>query len=216
MIDLTQIQTGAYSNIETLQSTYELTQHALENIKGDLVECGVGAGSQIAVMKNTCTELGQHANIWAFDSYQGIPMASINDNQQPGIKYFTDDDYRPDTSELVSSGITAHSMENVQNNLTKWCGNLDGFKFVEGWFQDTLPVTKIKKIALLRLDGDLYDSTKVCLEYLFPKLVKGGILIIDDWALPGCKKACMEYFRNVDISSPHKIPNSNPVWFKKL
>ena len=71
----------------------------------------------------------------------------------------------------------------------------------------------------------MYESTKVCLEYLFPKLVSGGILIIDDWALTGCKLACDEYFTSKKIGGYNKHlheinnvngePNSGPVWFVK-
>ena len=73
----------------------------------------------------------------------------------------------------------------------------DKYVVHEGWFQDTLPqaIKEIDRIAILRLDGDYYESTKVCLEYLYPKVVRGGAVIVDDWCLKGCREACEEYFK---------------------
>ena len=76
-----------------------------------------------------------------------------------------------------------------------------------GWFQDTLPVvTGIDKIAILRLDGDWYASTMVCLEHLYDRVVKGGIVILDDYgAYEGCRKATDEYLARIGIK-PYLSP----------
>jgi hypothetical protein len=67
----------------------------------------------------------------------------------------------------------------------------------KGWFETVLPSISIPDgISLLRLDGDLYNSTYVCLKYLYPKVIEGGLIIIDDWALPGCRQAVFDYFFN--------------------
>ena len=74
----------------------------------------------------------------------------------------------------------------------------------KGWFQDTVPkdVEEIEKIAILRLDGDLYASTKVCLEYLYDKVVPKGLIIIDDYGTyEGCKKAVDEFRKKKNINS---------------
>jgi O-methyltransferase len=63
----------------------------------------------------------------------------------------------------------------------------------EGLFEDTVPNADIKEIAFLRLDGDLYSSTKVCMEHLYPKLVRGGWFCVDDFNLSGCRKAVLDY-----------------------
>ena len=70
----------------------------------------------------------------------------------------------------------------------------------KGWFEDTVPAFAdyCEDISILRLDGDLYNSTYVCLKYLYPKVIKGGLVIIDDWALPGCRSAVDDYFVNGD------------------
>jgi len=73
---------------------------------------------------------------------------------------------------------------------------------VKGWFQDTLPKykDKIGAISLLRIDADLYKSTKCCLENLYDNVVVGGYIVIDDYgALSGCKKAVDEFLKEPDI-----------------
>jgi len=70
------------------------------------------------------------------------------------------------------------------------------------WFQDTVPeaAPKIGSIALLRLEGDLYDSTLICLRNLYPLVIKGGFVIIDDWGMVGCRRACQDYFKELGIN----------------
>jgi hypothetical protein len=89
---------------------------------------------------------------------------------------------------------------------------------VEGWVQHTLPeyVDKIDKIAVLRLDMDIYYPTKIALEYLFDKVVEGGVVVIDDWALDGCQTACKEFFKFKNIEPEIKdVNNSTVKYFKK-
>jgi O-methyltransferase len=71
-----------------------------------------------------------------------------------------------------------------------------------GWFQETLPKARnlIGEISLLRLDGDLYESTLVCLRNLYPSVVRGGFVIIDDYGLKGCRMACEFYFEEIGIN----------------
>lgn len=196
MADLMPYASVAYSNLTTIQSTYDLARRViLEDIPGDLVECGVGAGAQIGAMGHAVREHDADKRIWAFDSFQGIPLAGPNDVDQPGIGAV--DPNRPlpsDLRELLkSSGIAAHSQQQVQANLRRWQLPLERYVFVQGWFQDTVPHHSIDRIAFLRLDGDLYESTKVCLEHLFPKVSPGGYLVVDDYAMLGCRKATDEY-----------------------
>lgn len=225
-MSLKAIGSAAYSHVNTLHNSYNSAEYCIKNnIEGDFVECGVAAGSQIAAMALAAQVHGVARNIWAFDSFQGIPLADPeHDTSQPGKNYFKGDEPKVENKRdlLVSSKITVHSLENVKNNLGNW--GIDGanFKFVPGWFQDTVAdyALQIDKIAILRLDGDLYHSTVVCLEHLFPKLVSGGILIIDDWALEGCRKACNEYFKKLggygkNLSNMHEIEGTTPVWFIK-
>jgi O-methyltransferase len=209
---------AAYSTLDTIQNTYDMTKHVLtNNIPGVIVECGVAAGAQIGVMHQCCLDNNKRIPIYAFDSYEGIPLASKDDDEQPGIgPDFQRVDYDDPRELLVSSGITVHSLENTSGNIKLWFPSTHtDFNYVKGWFQDTVSSFN-KPISVLRLDGDLYESTKVCLEALYPLLSTGGVLIIDDWALTGCRKACEEYFATCSV---HRIPvqeSSDPAYFIKI
>lgn len=187
-----------YSSQEVLDFTGECCEKT-KHLNGDLVECGVGAGSQIAMMI-------RHAHgrkVWGFDSFEGIPFATKDDVTQPGIGEI-------DMSKeglLQSTGITVHSLENVKDNLQKMGVNPEYPNLVQGWFQNTLPLSskEIKAISVLRLDGDLYTSTRTSLYWLYEKVVKGGIIIIDDWTLPGSRKAVLEFINLKKIIEIHGI-----------
>lgn len=210
----------AYSFKETVYDTYEKSLYALTVMGGDFVECGVAAGSQIAAMQLAIQRLDPLRRIWGFDSFEGIPLAGEFDTEQAGIGEITHNKYAPLRERLVSSGVTVHSVENVLTNFISLGLPTHNLSLVKGWFQDTLPVTKdqIESIALLRLDGDLYESTLVCLEHLYPKVLNKGVVIIDDYALEGCRVAVEHYFKSIKKAMPQMIPvegGGGVVWFLK-
>lgn len=184
---LNTIVSMAYSTVNTVQNTYKLSKE-VRHLNGCLVECGVGAGAQLMVMALT------DQRVYGFDSFEGIPMAGIYDDQQPGIGAITHDTKAPLKHRLKSSGVTVHSIQNVRSNFEQAGVCMAKVTLVPGWFSNTLPVYDTGPIKLLRLDGDLYESTFVCLQYLYEKVVSGGVIIIDDYALPGCAKAVKDYF----------------------
>jgi len=87
--------------------------------------------------------------------------------------------------------------------------------FLEGWFKDTLPKLGSERIAVMRLDGDMYESTWQALTYLYPRLSPGGFCIIDDYHLGGCRKAVDEYRANQEIISPIVSTEANPIYWRK-
>lgn len=192
----------SYSYPETLFNTYQMAINASQ-LPGAFIECGVGAGAQIGAMCLALQDIEETKEVIGFDSFIGIPLAGPHDETQPGIGP------HKNNGELISSGIASHSVSNVNENLYK-CGIYHPVKWIQGWFQDTVPTWK-GDIALLRLDGDLYESTRVCLEYLLPQVVDGGIVIIDDYALAGCKKACDEY----GIEGTPVEGGYGPIYFTK-
>lgn len=218
----------AYSTIPTIINTYELSEKAIrENIEGVFIECGVAAGTQIGAMSLACKNNHDFRKIYLFDSFEGIPLAGPNDDQQPGVGKIMHNTNVDLNTLLVSSnkvysslgGAACCSEESVKDRLINWKCDLTNMVFVKGWFQNTLPNVAylIDKISLLRLDGDLYESTKVCLEYLYPKVSLGGYVIIDDFALPGCNKAFVEYCEKYGIK-PDLVEiegGMGPVFFKK-
>lgn len=184
----------AYSSRETLDFSYNIVKE-LNNLEGDIVECGVAAGAQVIAFKLALNEIGSRKRIFCFDSFCGIPYAGPNDTEQPGIGKIEHDVNIPESARLKTTGITSHSQEEVKQNFQLFGADTNEVYFCEGWFQNTLPLYSrmIERISILRLDGDLYESTFVALEHLYPKVVEGGYIIVDDWALEGCRKACLDY-----------------------
>lgn len=213
---LNKIGQRAYSTKETLKHSYDMGKYVNENnIPGVIIECGLGAGSNFASMM---LGGGTERKYCGFDSFEGIQLAGKKDTMQAGIGVITHDVNVPDSELLVSSGITSHSLSSVVDNLHEWDLGFYNFRLTKGWVQNTIPnaIDEIKKhgISILRLDMDIYDPTKFCLEKLYPLLSIGGVLIIDDWELDGVRIACEEYFegKNAEWIS---IENSEPKYLIK-
>lgn len=193
-----------YSSVEVLEFTAEMTRLVIANkVEGCLIECGVAAGSQLAMMQKTQMELGEQRQVIGFDSFEGIPYATEHDATQPAIGEID----RTKLGLLQTTGVSAHSLESVIQNFESWGVSLENVTFVKGWFEDTVKgrAKDIDNIALLRLDGDLYRSTLECMQHLFPKLSKGGVLIIDDYELSGCAKAIHKFINPKQIKRIHNI-----------
>jgi O-methyltransferase len=216
-LKIEKISAIAYSYKDTVYHTYNTAKELIEKgIKGCFVECGVGAGAQIAAMKVAISETEAQRTVYGFDSFQGIPLAGEWDDEQPGIGAAKHDKTLPERDRLVSSGITVHSKENVWDNFHRLGVPTDNVYLIDGWFQDTLADQRWKSfdIALLRLDGDLYESTMCCLTNLYDKVVKGGVVIVDD-NLTGSNKALEDYFGD-KMPAFNIVPGSGGVrWFVK-
>lgn len=207
-----------YSSEETLKFTFKIAQQY--NQEGNiLVECGCAAGAQIIALLYGAPK----ARVWAFDSFQGIPLPSNRDDQMPGISLLSAIEQKilpdPGKQALISSGATVVSEKDFRDHIKNsgvYAGKLEVFK---GWFEEVFadgfawnfrPID----IHVLRLDGDLYNSTWVCLQHLFPKVVKGGCVIIDDIELKGCRDACDEYFKLIGYEPKYEYV-SNIAYFYK-
>lgn len=193
----------AYSSIETLNFTYETALHYRYH-EGVFVECGVAAGAQVIAMAHAAP----NKTIYAFDSFEGIPLPSNRDDQMPGLLMLSPTEQRmlPDPGEQVleSSGATVVTLDEFKNHCMVSGVGTRNIKPVRGWFEETVQNFGREKIALLRLDGDLYNSTFVCLKHLFPKVIKGGCVILDDIELPGCRAACEDYFNLIGYTPEYK------------
>lgn len=198
----------AYSTEETLMFTYEMAKKYADS-PGCYVECGVAAGAQIIAMRAGAPNKIIHA----FDSFEGIPLPSNRDDQMPGIAMLTKAEQKalpdPGKQALVSTGATSVSVEDFMNHIdASGVGNRNGIVIHEGWFENTVPDFSgmDEPIAILRLDGDLYNSTWVCLGYLYRLVIPGGIVIVDDWQLPGCQSAVKEYLITVNNEYDWPMP----------
>ncbi|MBD2078131.1 class I SAM-dependent methyltransferase [Phormidium sp. FACHB-592] len=183
--------------IKAVQSIYE------QQIEGDFVECGVWRGGCAAAMKLAERSLQPHSQrlLHLFDSYEGLPpVQPIDGPMAAGWQQAVD-------SPWYFDNCTA-SLEDVQRNFSQ-LGLLDSeVHFYKGWFETTVPEfvkgKSERKIAILRLDGDWYESTKVCLENLYPLVSEKGIIIIDDYyAWDGCAVAVHEYLGSNGLN--HRI-----------
>ena len=167
------------------------------NISGDLVECGVWRGGNLILMKRLIDHFGLNKNIYGYDTFEGMSPASeydINIENEKASKLLNNE---KKIENLGAKNIWCFSgIDTVRENLVKHTNN-NNLTLIKGDVSDTLRNDKNipKSISLLRLDTDFYESTKVELEVLFPKLEKGGVLIIDDYGhFKGARKAVDEYF----------------------
>lgn len=206
----------AYSSETVLKFTYDMAVK-YRNSPGVYVECGVAAGAQIIMMAAGAP----NKTIYAFDSFEGIPLASNKDDQAPGIAFFTKAEQMalpdPGKQVLESSGATVVSIYDFLDHVDKAVGDNNVIP-IRGWFEETVPgITEdncIDKIAILRLDGDLYNSTYVCLKHLYPKVIDGGLVIIDDIQLPGCRQAVEDYFAEEGIDEILRYVDNIAYFFK--
>jgi len=205
----------AYSSQETLMFTYEMAIK-YRNSPGVYVECGVAAGAQVIAMATGAPD----KIIYAFDSFEGIPLPSNRDDQLPGIRKLKKWEQKslPDAGKQVlqTSGATVVSLAQFMENLQIVGIQESNILIVPGWFENTVPfyAEEMPEISILRLDGDLYNSTWVCLQYLFPLVIAGGCVIIDDWNLIGCQDACKEYFTLIGYEPEYKFISTIAYFFK--
>lgn len=164
----------------------------VDGIEGSVVECGVGKMDTFKHLAIFLREQHSDRMLVGFDSFEGFPEPTVEDvsfrNPQKGEWKFID---APDVQKFLR--ISGFSEEWITDHI----------KIVKGFFQDTLPFASEDKIAFLHLDVDLYDSYKTCLEYFFPKVSEGGVLLFDEYdnnneseRFPGAKKAIDEYFKD--------------------
>jgi len=218
----------AYSVSETLYNTYSLCSDVLQSgIAGNFVETGVAAGGQIVMMKQALIDKGDSSRlIFACDSFEGIPMPTNRDDQMAGIRYLRPEEIplQPNPNEydkfLKSSGATVHSLDDFMRNIINSGVGMSQIVPIQGWFEHTMPSVKqklgVEGISILRLDGDNYSSTHVVLENLFDYVNVGGYVIIDDWALEGCRSACEEFFSKKKIKPIlENVYNATVKYFKK-
>ncbi len=184
---------------------YCMEQILKDNIPGDVIETGVWRGGATIFMKAilACNEVKDRI-VWVADSFEGLP--------EPDQKSYAADN--GDQHHLMKE--LAVTQETVMRNFEKY-GLLDEqVKFLKGWFKDTLPSSPIEKLSLLRLDGDMYESTMDALVSLYPKLSIGGYIIIDDWgAVPACKQAVLEYRKQHGIEDDIESIDWAGVYWRK-
>lgn len=187
------------SSIERMFALYKATQYIVKNdIPGDLVECGVWRGGSSMLMAFVLELMNEKKrSIFLYDTFEGMDKPIKKDINI--LNKSADDTWR----EMREKGINKWDyspIEEVKKNMFETGFPKERLIFVKGKVEDTIPVTIPDKISLLRLDTDWYESTYHELIYLFPKLSKGGVIIIDDYMhWKGAKEATDKYFRENSV-----------------
>lgn len=167
-----------------------------KKVIGDIVECGIWRGGNLFLAKKIQDKYYKEIKrkLYGFDTFEGMPEPSIHDGVKVNKTY--------QNFKNKNEPWTKASLDDVKNFSKKLFSDIDEFNFIKGKVEDTLKDNKNlpNKISLLRLDTDLYESTKVELNILYPLLVEKGILIIDDYGdFQGCRKAVDEYFSDKNV-----------------
>jgi O-methyltransferase len=155
-----------------------------EQVPGDLIECGVWRGGAVIFMRGVLAAHGVRDRlVWAADSFQGLPA--------PDARRYPAD--AGDRFHRISG--LAVGLEQVRHNFERYGLLDDQVRFLPGWFSQTLPNAPIERLAVLRLDGDMYESTWQAIEALYPRLSPGGFCIVDDYGdlVNQCQRAIHDY-----------------------
>jgi O-methyltransferase len=180
-----------------------------EGLAGDVAECGVWAGGGIGLMATVSRSYGSERRFHLFDSFEGMPQPSEHDLEV--VDGFRSEHPEVELDAGSTDGLVAIDACAAPLTAAKHLF-FDVLKFDErqvvihqGWFQETVAAAapEIGPLAILRIDGDWYESTKVCLEHLYDQVVPGGAVIIDDYgSFSGCRKAVDEFLaaRGIDVS----------------
>lgn len=195
-----------WNSLEHLHKAIEDT--VSRNIPGDFVETGAWRGGACIIAKSVYNDLKVNKKVYVVDSFEGLPP--------PDVEKYPDD--KNDTHYL-DPNMTA-PLEMVQANFKKFNCLDDNVVFLKGWFKDTLPNAPIDQISILRLDGDMYESTIDVLKNLYHKLSIGGYCIIDDYQHPACRAAVQDFRAGNGITERIVKVDDDPLnevhyWIKK-
>ncbi|MDQ3896510.1 MAG: TylF/MycF family methyltransferase [Actinomycetota bacterium] len=174
-----------------------------DGVPGDLIETGVWRGGAAIFMRAVLKAYGDtRRKVWVADSFQGLP--------RPDTRRYPADV----ASNLWTMSGLAVSLDSVRENFRRYGLLDDQVRFLPGWFRDTLPGAPIHRLAVLRLDGDMYESTMDALSALYDKVVPGGYVIVDDYgAVEGCRRAVDQFRREQAITEDlHRIDWTGVYW----
>ena len=193
-----------------------------QGMEGSFVECGTWKGGAVGLMALANLAHGRsRRHLHLFDSFAGLPEPDAAVDGEAAVRFALASGGKAD-GRLVAlenaygeTGTLAANKELLEERIGYPPGHLHYHK---GWFQHTLPGTapELGDIAILRLDCDWYESTRICLEHLYGKVVTGGFVIVDDYGCyDGCKKAVDEHMRKNDINAYlHHIDREARYWLK--
>jgi hypothetical protein len=182
-----------------------------DQIPGDLIETGVWRGGGCIFMRGCLKAAGSEDRVvWVADSFEGLP--------DPDPSHEKEAEFHKSPMMQKAFRKLAAGLEEVQANFKAY-GLLDqNVRFLKGWFKDTLPHAPIDRLALIRLDGDYYESTLDALSALYHRLAPGGFVIVDDYGedlWTDCRKAIEEFRAAHGIAEPLVKVDAKCVWWRK-
>jgi len=175
-----------------------------EGVPGDFIETGVWRGGGTIFMRGFLAAHGiADRVVWVADSFEGLPPPTLS--QDAGW------DFSKERAPSLAIGLAE-----VKQLFERYDLLDDRVRFLKGWFRDTLPTAPIAQLAVLRLDGDLYESTMDALESLYDKVAPGGYVIIDDYkALAPCEAAVEEFRKRRGIQAGMSFIDSTATFWRK-
>jgi O-methyltransferase/8-demethyl-8-(2,3-dimethoxy-alpha-L-rhamnosyl)tetracenomycin-C 4'-O-methyltransferase len=172
-------------------------------VPGDFIETGVWRGGACILMRAVLAAYGvTDRRVWVADSFQGLPPPDAGQ-------------YPKDAGNMLHVfDQLAVSADSVRAHFARYGLLDDQVQFLEGWFRDTLPTAPIDRLAILRLDGDLYESTMDALVALYDKVSPGGIVIVDDYGiLESCRAAVTDFRSQRGVTEAiYRIDDSGVHW----
>jgi O-methyltransferase len=171
--------------LDDLQACVETV--VADGVPGDVIEAGSWRGGASMLMRATLDTLGDARSVVVADSFQGFPEHEARDAGD---------------SDLSAFAFLVAPLDDVRESFAR-LGLEHGAELVPGFFADTLPSLSSRRWALVRLDADTYEPTKLALECLYPGLEPGGYLILDDYgSFEGCRRAVDEFRARHGIEEP--------------
>lgn len=166
-----------------------LIANSMAHIEGCVVECGVWRGGMVAGIADI---LGAEREYFLFDSFEGLPPAKDRDGE--AAIAWQQNQQSPHYYDNCSADVEFAETAMARSRACH-------YRLIKGWFEDTLSdFVPPQKIALLRLDGDWFESTLTCLTHLSKHMAKGGIIIVDDYYYwEGCARAVHQFIANHDL-----------------
>lgn len=179
-----------------------------EKVPGDLIEAGVWRGGTTIFMRAILAAVGDKSRrVWVADSFQGFSFPSH-------VRFPADAGLMDLLARIPQLSVT---VDEVKANFARYDLLDDQVQFLPGWFRDTLPSAPIDKLAVIRLDADLYESTMDALTALYPKLSLGGYLLLDDYhTIRQCQRAVTDFRTSQGIEEEIKTVDWNAAYWKRL
>jgi O-methyltransferase len=178
-----------FARLENLESC--IRQVIADDVPGDIIEAGVWGGGASIFARGVLKVLGDtRRKVWLADSFCGLPP--------PDPQRYPQD-----------AGAAFHEVEHLKVDVDSVRRHFELFDlldaqvaFIEGYFEQSLARAPVEQLAVARLDGDMYSSTMVALEQLYPKISRGGFVIIDDYVLQPCRAAVNDFRTAHGIAAP--------------